>query len=495
MGGMRKEILRMENITLEENGEAYLDNLSFYVLRGEIMGLIVADLKGSRQLIDLVCINRPIQFGRVYFEGELVNQYAYSDLSENRVYVIEERGRLIDSLSVSDNLFVMRRGFKKYIINNKVLEGQVNRLMTEMGLSIDPHKRISALSAFERCTVELVKAKLMGCRLVVLDRISNFLSQKELWHFQEAIREFGAQGISFLYIGNHHQEVFQVADRAAVFHQGIIWKVFEKEEMTDNALDPYAISFDLSGSQIRMPEKAAVLEFDRVRLEEGQPLSFSLHRGECLMILDQDNRTWESIAQVMAGNAGIVGGRILVEKKPFVVAEPTDFLSAGVAVIPDDPVERFLFREMSYMENLTFLLDRKVKYGNLKSSYFKSVRREYHPKVGPCIDSMNIGTLSVRELYGLAYYRIHLLHPKVAVCVQPLAKGDMYCRRYVLDLIQELKNSGISVLILTSNIADNMDVSDRMIVLQNGAIAAEYEKEEFGKAGWHTRPYGNADCM
>lgn len=487
---MRNEILRMENITLEENGEIYLDNLNFYILRGEIMGLLVADQKGSRQLIDLICTNGPIQFGRVYFEGKLVNQYAHSDLSENRIYVIEERGRLIDSLTVSDNLFVMRRGFKKYIINNKVLDGQVNRLMSEMGLSIDPQKRVSSLNAFERGIVELLKAKLMGCGLVVLDRVSNFLSQKELQRFQDVIRDFAGQGMSFLYIGNHHQEVFRTSDRTALFNQGIIRKVFEKEEMADNALDPYAISFDLSDSQNRVPEKAAVLEFDRVRLEEGNALSFSLHRGECLMILDQDNQTWETIAKVLSGEHAIAGGRILLEKKPYVVVEPTDFLTAGIAVIPDDPVERFLFRDMSYMENLTFLLDRKLGHGKIKSSYLRSVRREYQPKVGSCIDAMNIDKLSVRERYGLAYYRIHLLHPKVAVCVQPLAKGDMYCRRYVLDLIQELKNSGISVLILTSNLADNMDVSDRMLVLQGGAIAAEYGRDEFDKVGWYTRTYG-----
>lgn len=487
---MRNEILRMENITLEENGEIYLDNLNFYILRGEIMGLLVADQKGSRQLIDLICTNGPIQFGRVYFEGKLVNQYAHSDLSENRIYVIEERGRLIDSLTVSDNLFVMRRGFKKYIINNKVLDGQVNRLMSEMGLSIDPQKRVSSLNAFERGIVELLKAKLMGCGLVVLDRVSNFLSQKELQRFQDVIRDFAGQGMSFLYIGNHHQEVFRASDRTALFNQGIIRKVFEKEEMADDALDPYAISFDLSDSQNRVPEKAAVLEFDRVRLEEGSALSFSLHRGECLMILDQDNQTWETIAKVLSGEHAIAGGRILLEKKPYVVVEPTDFLTAGIAVIPDDPVERFLFRDMSYMENLTFLLDRKLGHGKIKSSYLRSVRREYQPKVGSCIDAMNIDKLSVREWYGLAYYRIHLLHPKVVVCVQPLAKGDMYCRRYVLDLIQELKNSGISVLILTSNLADNMDVSDRMLVLQGGAIVAEYGRDEFDKVGWYTRTYG-----
>lgn len=208
------------------------------------------------------------------------------------------------------------------------------------------------------------------------------------------------------------------------------------------------------------------------------------------MILDQDNQTWETISKVLSGEHAIAGGRILLEKKPYVVVEPTDFLTAGIAVIPDDPVERFLFRDMSYMENLTFLLDRKLGHHKIKSSYLRSVRKEYQPKVGSCIDAMNIDKLSVREKYGLAYYRIHLLHPKVAVCVQPLAKGDMYCRRYVLDLIQELKNSGISVLILTSNLADNMDVSDRMLVLQGGAIAAEYGRDEFDKVGWYTRAYG-----
>lgn len=481
---MRKEILRLNNITLEENGERYLDNLNFYILQGEIMGLIISDAKGCTQLIDLICHNTPISFGGVYYEEKRVNHYSYSDLTDNRVYVIEERGRLIDSLTVSDNLFVMRKGFKKYIINSRVLDSQVERLMADIGLPISPGQRVASLSAFERCVTELLKAILTGCRLIILDRISNFLSQMELKQFQDIIREQGKRGISFLYLGNHHQEVFQIADRAGLFHQGMIWKMFEKEEMLETALDPYTISFDLSGSCVREPEKEAVLKLDRVHLYGRDTVSFSLRKGECLMILDNDNQTWEPLADVLSGSRGIDGGRIYLGGKVFTGSEPTDFLKKGVAVIPDDPAETFLFRDMSYMENLTFLLDRKVRFGNLKRSHLRSVRKEYLPKAGPCIDAVTIDSLSLKEKYGLAYYRIHLLHPMVAVCVQPLAKGDMYCRRYVLDLIQELKNSGISVLILTSNLADNMDVSDRMMVLQDGRMAAEYTKEEFYKVGW-----------
>ncbi len=481
---MRKEILRLNHVTLEENGERYLDNLDFYILQGEIMGLIISDAKGCSQLICLICHNIPISFGGVYYEGDRVNHYSHADYTDNRVYVIEERGRLIDSLTISDNLFVMRKGFKKYIINSRVLDHQVELLMAELGLSIDPKRRVSTLSAFERCVTELLKAILAGCRFIILDRISNFLSQMELKQFQDIIRKQAKRGTAFLYMGNHHQEVFQIADRAALFHQGIIWKVFEKEEMVETALQPYTISFDLSGSQVREPMEEAVLKLDGVHLNGKEPVGFSLRKGECLMILDTDNQTWEPLVEVLSGSRGIRDGRIYLGERVFAGEEPTDFFKEGVAVIPDDPAETFLFRDMSYMENLTFLLDRKVWFGNIKRSHLRSVRKEYMKKVGPCIDSGKIDRLSLRERYGLAYYRIHLLHPKVAVCVQPLAKGDMYLRRYVLDLIQELKNSGISVLILTSNLADNMDVSDRMIILQDGKVAAEYAKEEFYKVGW-----------
>lgn len=481
---MSKEILRLNHVTLEDNGGYCLDNLNFYILEGEIMGLIASDAKGLPQLVHLIGHNIPISFGGVYYEGIRVNHYSCSDFTSNRVYVIEERGRLIDSLTISDNLFVMRKGFKKYIINSRVLDQQTGLLIAGMGLSIDPKRRVLALSAFERCVVELIKASLAGCRFIILDRISNFLSQIELKQFLQMIREQARKGTAFLYIGNHHQEVFQIADRAALYQQGTIRKVFEKEEMTDPAILPYTISFDLSGSQLRGPQKEAVLKLEGVHLNGTAPVSFSLRKGECLMILDTDNQTVEPLVEVFSGYRGIRGGRICLEDRVFAETEPTDFLSEGVAVIPDNPAETFLFQDMSYMENLTFLMDRKVRFGNIRSRHLRSVRNEYMKKVGAGIDAGSIRSLSLKEKYGLAYYRIHLLHPRVAVCVQPLAKGDMYLRRYVLDLIQELKNSGISVLILTSNFADNMDVSDRMIVLQDGRAAAEYTRAEFYKAGW-----------
>lgn len=478
---MKEEILRMENITYKENREILLDNLNFHVFSGEIMGLLATDGKGRDELISLVCQNLPVQFGRVWFDGKLVNNYVHSDGSFNKVYVISEVSRLIDALSVEDNIFVMRKGFKKYIINNRVLRSQVKRLFEQMEIEMPSKRRVTDLSVFERCMVELLKARLMGCRLIILSNLSNFLSQHDLKKFQELVLYYCSLGFSFLYVGNHHQEVFKISHRTALFERGRIIKVFEKSEMSDASIRPYIFDSEPTGGAVSIKNEPGILQFDQVFTENLRGLSFYLKKGECLTLLDLDNQVLGDIEGLLTRERETARGFITVDGRVYKKDGDRDFLDAGIAVIPPDPTETYLFEEMSYMENLTFLLDRKLKTSRLKNSYIRSIHDEYKPLAGPCIDSMDIRRLDEKEKYGLAYFRVHLFHPKIAVCIQPLARGDMFCRWHVLDRIRDLLHIGVSVLILTSSLTDCLEVSDRLVIIKDGAVATEYPAEEFYK--------------
>ena len=118
---MRQEILRLEKIITAENGVIILNHFNLHIFRGEIMGLIAINLHGLESLIELIGRNVHLYYGSVYFCENLVNSYAHSSLTRNRVAVIEKQFRLIENLTVADNIYVMRRGFKKYIINSKTL--------------------------------------------------------------------------------------------------------------------------------------------------------------------------------------------------------------------------------------------------------------------------------------------------------------------------------------------------------------------------------------
>ena len=131
---MKEEILRFHSVSLKVKNEKVLDDVSFCVTSGEVIGLLFRNDRGEKELKSLIQFNSHIHNGRIYFENNLVNNYYKSDLSANRVAVIQEEASLIPGLSIADNVFVMRRGFRKFHIKESVLENQLERALKETGI-------------------------------------------------------------------------------------------------------------------------------------------------------------------------------------------------------------------------------------------------------------------------------------------------------------------------------------------------------------------------
>lgn len=478
---MKRELLRMDHVSLEAGGELLLDNLNFQMYAGEIMGLVSRSYKGHDRLIDLICYNHAISFGSVWYDGRVVNRYSSSDGSANRVYVIEQTSHLVPALGIGDNLFVLKKGFKKYFINNRVLEEQTRRFFEENGIWVDPGKRVDALTSLERCLVELGKALLLGCRLIIVDNPGNFLSQHELPQFQRMLKKVRDEGVSVLYVGNHHEEVFRMADRTSLFYDGQIRKVFEREEMTDQSIAPYITAWFQQKFNPETEPEDGVLHFHGVEAGSLAELRFVLHKGECLTLLDMDNRIAGDILSLMTGEMSCDGGWISLDHRPYTQERGLRYLDEGVAVIPNDPVKNLLFPDRSFMENLTFLLDRKLKKSLIPGKIYRSIHSEYGPLVGPVIDETSIKNLFLEDSMALVYYRMALLRPRVLICIQPLARGDMFCRMKILDLIRGVLKEGTAVLIITSHVSDTLGVADRLLVVENGTGTASYEKHEFNR--------------
>lgn len=478
---MKKELLRMDHVSQTFGGELLLDNLNFKVFAGEIKGLIFRNQKGRDRFIDLICYNHPISLGRVWYDGKIVNSYSYSDNSANKVYVIEQKSHLVEALTVVDNLFVMRTGFKKHLINESVLYDQAKRFLHENGIMLDIGKRVDALTSLERCLLELAKALLSGCKLIIVDNPVYFLSQHELPEFQGMLRKIRDEGISVIYIGNHHQEVFKIADRTALFYDGQVRKIFDRDEMTDAHIAPYITEWESLEPDFLHGHENGILYFHQVFAGNLKGLWFVLHKGECLTLLDADNRIASDIMKLMTGEMECELGNIMVGRQMYDMERAAGYLDEGIAIVPQDAVESTLFFEHSYMENLTFLLDRKLGKSLIPGKIYRSIRKEYEPLAGSDIDAKVIRNLPWEKQLELVYYRMHLFHPKVLICIQPLARGDMDCRRSILRLLQEMQRRNTAILIITAYISDMLEISDRLLVVENGVCTASYEKHEFDR--------------
>lgn len=478
---MKNEILRLERVTAIQDEMTLLDNFNLHIFQGEIMGLVCINANGKEALIQLISQNLPIHYGRVYFNEVLVNNYQHSPMTMNKVAVIEQKSRLIEDLSVADNVFVLRRGFKKYRINPRVLNGQLRQFINEIAPDIDGNDLVANLSPYEKCLVELLRAVIMGAKLIVIMDISNCIGAADLIKFHTLLRHYCGQGFSFLYICNHHEEAFKICTRMSLMKDGKILRVFNRDEFQNDNMAPYYIGqfADLTKPAVRRQNEKGILTFQDVCTDNLKHMTFSVAKGECTVLFDRDNTVLSDIMQLMNGKLRPDSGSIFFEDAVYSQEQARHALESSIAFIGEDPIRTMLFKEMSYLDNLCFLLDQKKNGVRMSKRIVKSIVREYESVIGPEIHETNIMNLKIQSLYDLIYYRIQLFHPKIVFCVQPFAGADMYLRRHLIELINQLKKKGITVIFLAVNIADSLVVADKLILLEKGRFSSEYLRPEF----------------
>lgn len=475
---MREEILRMCGVTHEKDGILYLNNISWNIFRGEILGLLAMDVFGLDELIALLCRNNPIKYGKIYFDGRLINSYAQTQNMVNQVAVIEKEPHLVSGLSVADNVFVLRKKFRKYILKQEILNRQAQRELQNVGLSVSPGMLCEKLTNYERCVVELLKAVLLGAKLIVLREISDILGRSDLKRFQDLVQTYAQQGISFLYVCSHHEEVFPFCHRTALFADGYFVKIFEKEEMIEEKMEPYTIQIGKGAGQVPQ-EGESVLTFRNVFSTNLSGLNIVAKKGECVTLLDNDNCILKDIVDLMTGQASLSGGEILIENSLYKPKAKGDFLKKGVAVIGENPLHTMLFYERSYLYNLMFLVDRKMGKSILGKNIQRSIEKELALELGDNINNRNIEELSAKDLYSLLYYRILLYHPKVMICVQPFSGADMYLRKHIAGLIEKCKEQGSAVILLAVRLSDTLRVSERLYIIEKGKVQQECSSQEY----------------
>lgn len=473
---MKKEILRLEKVTQISQGVTLLDNYNLHIFEGEVMGLVCINAHGKEALVQLICQNVPIHYGHIYFQENLVNNYEHSSMSMNKVAVIEKQSRLVEDLTVADNIFVLRRGFRKYLIDPKILGEQFRQFTEELDIHIDADELVSNLSFFQKCVVELLKAVVASVKLVVFRDISNFISTTDLKKIHELIRHYSKCGISFLYICNHHEEAFTICDRISLMENGKILKVLNKKEFLDEMITPYTLDFSHIASQTSYISGKGILKFENVSTENIKGMSFTVEKGECIVLLDMNNTILTDMMKLMNCEIKPISGRILLEGRRFL---KKTFKKREVCLIQENPTQSMLFREMSYIDNLCFLLDGKQPHMWINKNIRRSVIREYESLIGKDIYASDIMDLPPISLYNLIYYRIHLYHPKVVFCVQPFSGADMYLRHHLIELINELREKKITVIILAVSLSDSLVVADRLMIIEHGQLREEYRSEEF----------------
>jgi len=377
---MKRELLRMENITIKAEGMKILDNIFINLFKCETLGIFVYNSAEKKHLIDLLFGGVAIESGKLYYNNTQVNYKNYADMARRKTVLIQSNCKLIDNLTVADNIFVVCQKFTHYMINNKVFIERTHALFKKLGLDIDPKKPAHALSGFEKIAVEISKAFGLGAEIIILKDLSGYLSDSELNLLIMIIEKLKKNGISLIMIDSFADVLKQFADRLFVMKNGKNVWTFKKdqfEQFDDDILGRFFYKPLNTISEKLCEKNKIVMKFENVTTSKLQPLNFEIRSGEILSIIDREGLCIDEINKILIGENTTFSGQIFIEGNMFKTSKHWESIKKGLAFIVENPTETMLFKDRTVIDNLCFAAMGKVKNLWLNANVFDILKMQH----------------------------------------------------------------------------------------------------------------------
>lgn len=476
---MKDEIFRIENVNKSISGVKVLDGFRLNVFKGEIVGLFGLNSLAFSCLQDVLCARTDFDFGKVYFKERLIKPYEYKQLFNKHIYSIDNDSKLFEDFSIADNLFVLRKGFSKHIVNAKVLTIQTNMLLSEINLALDPKTKVRELSLINKYLIELVKAVVSGAYVVIINEIFHNISALELNVFNDVIERYRKKGISFIIICNNDNTLLQLCDRLTVVKDGKNVRTFFDGEYNHSTIMQCLMGkqYQLENHQTNTIKEETILEFKHYTSNKLSDISFDIKKGEIVSALGVLGNNHLEIVEQLYKKEIVYDGDILYLNKPFKPKSMADNIEDGIGIIPDKRLYSQYFTCLSVLDNLSFLVEKKLNKFYLSKRIKKYVYQEFKDKIDFNPVKVN-DEISDEIRYKAVYYRWLLYQPNLLVCVKPLSGADVIHKKLILNLINEITQKGISVLILSSNISEAFELSDKVVLIKGNQMVKIYNGQD-----------------
>jgi len=463
---MKHERLALDRVSLVSGGSLVLDALSLSLYAGEVLGLLPVNSQGLDALVELIRDNSPLHYGFVRFDELPVNDYRQQQSRPNRVAVIDQHSRLVNNLSVADNLFVLRKKYRGWLIRKPQLADQVQRLARHYGLDLSANSSVDQLPRLQRWSLEILQTVLGGARLLVIRDILDQASATELAELKRLMQQLCVEGQAFLLVANSGQKLLSMCTRLAILKNGQLVRVLDGAKLQQDVLEKTLAALSGTGER-RVPagqpprrgelaavatsrSGAPVLEIRKLRQADGTDFSLLLSAAEIKLVHDADGLLIRQLEEYFATGGKAQPGSLLLRGRPLVWPD------RRLALVDRTAARSCLFPELSYLDNLAFMADHRLTWFWSRPRLQRSVRKEFYTLVGPLVDEPSLARLTAAQCLELLYYRIFLQRPVAAVCLDPFSGLDIDQQTILCRLFTGLRDRGIAVLVVAGANPDQL---------------------------------------
>ncbi|MCX7710138.1 MAG: sugar ABC transporter ATP-binding protein [Clostridia bacterium] len=487
---MQQEILlEMKDIHKSFPGVKALKGVSFKVKKGEVHALMGENGAGKSTLIKILTGIYTKDSGEIIFDGRSISPATSLQAQHEGISTIYQELNLVPYLSVCENIFLGREPKKYGVIDWKAVEKEAYRILKEMGLEVDVKQPLNQQSTAIQQMVSIARAISINAKLVVMDEPTSSLDEKEVQVLFKVIRKLKEQNISVVFISHRLDEIFEICDNLTILKDGVLVGECSVKELTKIDLVSKMIGKDASTIvKYKKDHTANFVCKDAVcsvtNIKRGVRLNgidLCINRGEVVGLAGLLGSGRTELAKILFGDDMADEGEIEIEGKKTKLRLPKDAIGMGFAFCSEDRKIEGIIPHMSVRENMTLAILPKIsKFGVVSRKKQNEIVDKYIKRLG--IKTPHAEQL-IRNLSGGNQQKVLLarwlcMHPKLVILDEPTRGIDVGAKAEIEKLIQELAATGISVLMISSELEELVRGCDRVAVIRDGKKVTELLGEE-----------------
>jgi len=483
-----KELLRMEQIVKTFPGVKALDNAGITLYEGEIMGLMGENGAGKSTLMNVLGgIYKP-DSGDIYIEGNKVDISSVNESQLLGVAFIHQELALEPHLTIAENIFLGRTIKNSFgMVSQERMAEAAKPFLERVGLNVDPHEYVGSLSIGQQQMVEIAKAFSLNAKILILDEPTSSLSEREVSVLFNTIRELKQQGMGIIFITHKMAEVFQLCDTVTIMRDGVFMDCLKSDECTEQKLISLMVGRELGNYYTRTFNEPGEIILEAKNITSGKRAkncSFYVRRGEILGFYGLVGAGRSELIKAIMGLCRMDSGEVFLNGKKVEKHDSKYMQRHGVVLVPENRKTEGLILENiigfnislpSLHEFIRYLKvdkkrERKMIDDGMKSLTVKAPSSE-----------VNVSTLSGGNQQKVLLAKWLATNPKVLILDEPTRGIDVGAKAEIYTIINELAKQGLAIIMISSEMPEVMNMSDRMIIMNEGEIKGQLSHTEYNQ--------------
>lgn len=480
-------LLQMRGISKRFPGVVALDNVRLEIGRGEVVALCGENGAGKSTLMKILGGVYQPDAGEIKLDGQAVKIDNVTDAMKLGIAFIHQELNVLDNLDVAANVFLGREPIigPFRLIDQKKIHADTQPYLHRLGLNISSRTRLDKLSIAQQQMVEIAKALSLNARIIIMDEPTSSLTLSETERLLQLVRELSAQGVSVIYISHRLGEVEHCADRVVVLRDGKNAGELAKEEISHDRIVTLMVGREIKSFYVE-PKGTRAPGYLKVRHAcssryPGKRVSFDAGKGEILGFAGLVGAGRSELAKAIVGLDPAGESEVTLGSEKISISSARDAIDYGIYLVPEDRRGEGLITAMSVCHNVSLpSLKEYTRFGLIQHRRERGIAQQQ-------VESLKIKTPRVEtlalNLSGGNQQKVVLgkwlaMKPKVMILDEPTRGIDVGAKAEIYRLMRSLAEQGAVILMISSDMEEVLNISDRVAVMHEGEITGILERAD-----------------